>query len=69
MPYTKTEWVDNVTAITAARLNHIEDGIEAAGNFLPSNQGVPGQYLSKTSEGTEWCEIKEPEVTGEVLRL
>jgi len=30
MPYTKETWVDGTTAITAARLQNIEDGIEDA---------------------------------------
>ena len=30
MTYTKQEWIDQQTVITAARMDHIESGIEAA---------------------------------------
>lgn len=70
MPYTKTTWVDNTTAITAARLNNMEDGIESANDIVPDNQGEVGQVLTKTSDGTQWAEAgNAPFVSGEVLEL
>lgn len=70
MPYTKTEWVDNETAITANRLNKIENGIEVMSDLLPGNDGISGQVLTKTDSGTRWAEVgKSPTVTGEVLEL
>lgn len=70
MPYTKTEWVDNTTAITAARLNNMEDGIEAANDILPDNEGIIGQVLTKVDGGTEWADVgSAPAVVGEVLEL
>lgn len=45
MAYTKQTWVDNNNAfpVSAARLNHMEDGIFAASNILvlEHNQTVP----------------------------
>ena len=70
MPYTKTEWVDNTTAITAARLNNMEDGIEAANDILPDNDGIVGQVLTRVDGGTEWADAgSSPSVVGEVLEL
>lgn len=70
MPYTKTTWVDSVTAITAARLNNMEEGIDSANEVVPDNQGIAGQVLVKTREGTSWSEAASiPTVTGEVLEL
>lgn len=70
MPYTKTEWVDDATAITAARLNNMENGIEAANDILPANKGSIGQVLTKVDGGTEWAEVSSaPTVVGEVLEL
>jgi len=36
MPYDKQDWVDNTPykALSAERMNHIEDGIEAASMFI-----------------------------------
>ena len=70
MPYTKTEWVDNETAITAKRLNKMEAGIELVSDMLPNNDGTAGQVPTKTEDGTRWAEVgKTPTVTGEVLDL
>lgn len=68
MPYTKTTWVDNVTAITAARLNHIESGIEDANVFVPIDDGLPGQVLTKNQSGAEWADAKPNiKIVGEIL--
>ncbi len=42
--YEKQEWVAKQTVITAARMNHIEDGIEAANTraMTPGPQGPAG---------------------------
>ena len=70
MPYIKTEWVDNETAITAKRLNKMEAGIELASSVLPDNDGAVGQVLTKTEDGTRWAEGGRPAtVTGETLDL
>lgn len=70
MPYTKTNWVDNVTAITAERLNNIENGIEDAHNFVPAGDGEVGEVLTKTENGVEWAAPEfTPTVVGEVLEL
>ena len=34
MAYTKTVWTNNVTALNATNMNHIEDGIESASNGI-----------------------------------
>lgn len=70
MPYTKTNWVDNVTAITAERLNNIENGIEDAINLVPAGEGDAGTVLTKTENGVEWAPPEFiPTVVGEVLEL
>lgn len=70
MPYTKTVWVDNVTAITAARLNNMEDGIEAANDLTIAGDGRPGEVLTKTEDGMAWAPPEfNPTVNGEVLEL
>ena len=49
MTYTKQEWIDQQTVISAARMDHIEDGIEAAHSLaeglevrLAANEGLTG---------------------------
>ena len=49
MTYTKQEWIDQQTVISAARMDHIEDGIEAAHGLadgldgrLTANEGLTG---------------------------
>ena len=49
MTYTKQEWIDQQTVISAARMDHIEDGIEAAHGLadgldgrLAANEGLTG---------------------------
>ena len=70
MPYKKTEWADNVTAITAERLNNMENGIDAANEIIPTNEGAIGQVLTKVDGGAEWAEVgSAPFVTGEILEL
>jgi hypothetical protein len=70
MAYKKTSWVDNTTAITAERLNNMEEGIESANEILPDNQGLTGQVLTKTDDGAEWADVAtSPTVVGEVLEL
>ena len=69
MPYTKTNWVDNVTAITAERLNNMENGIADAQNLVPAGEGAVGDVLTKTEDGVEWGPGVSPVVIGEVLEL
>ena len=45
MSYTKQTWVDHVTPIDAARMNHIEDGIYEASNAVP--EGIQAALDSK----------------------
>ena len=37
MTYQKQEWVARETVVSAARMNHIEEGIEEAHNLLPDS--------------------------------
>lgn len=70
MPYVKTVWVDNETAITAARLNNMENGIAEANNFTVAGDGRPGEVLTKTEDGMVWAPPEfTPTVNGEVLEL
>ncbi len=70
MPYNKTTWVDNTTAITAERLNNMENGIESANGIVPTTEGEAGQVLTKTENGVTWAEsATSPNVVGEVLEL
>ena len=38
MAYTKTTWVNNETIISAANMNHIEDGLETAAAHADTNE-------------------------------
>ena len=70
MPYQKTTWVDNVTAITAARLNNIENGVESANSVIPLDAGQVGQVLTKKADGAEWADpTANVRVVDEVLEL
>lgn len=53
MAYVKQDWVDNTTVITAARMNHIEDGIlnEQVGPQGP--QGEPGPAGTNGTNGAK----------------
>ena len=42
------------TAVSAANLNHMEDGILQAHNLVPTESGSVGQVLTKTQNGTSW---------------
>lgn len=64
MAYSKQTWADNPsggTPINATRLNHIEDGIEAASLAVvvsPTNPGLtaPGIWIQTGlgADGTDW---------------
>ena len=50
MPYTKQEWIDNTTTISAQRLNHIEDGIEATDVLATGNAEDIGDLQDSIAE-------------------
>ena len=66
MAYEKQSWVNGVSPVSAARLNHIEDGIEAAllkedadTEYAPVERALPtggtaGQMPVKTNSGVAW---------------
>ena len=60
MAYQKTNWVDNVTKVTATRLNNMEKGIEDAQAIIPENAGSTGYVLTKTADGVEWSAAGAP---------
>lgn len=58
------------TAVSAANLNHMEDGILQAHNLVPTESGSVGQVLTKTQNGTSWQDadnLPEGGTEGQVL--
>ena len=53
--YTKQTWVDGETIINAARLGHMEDGIEAANTraMTPGPKGDPGEKGNPGAAGKD----------------
>lgn len=56
MTYTKQEWVDQETVITAARMNHIEGGVEAA-----SESKAAVSYVLNTSPSIPHSSSQSPD--------
>lgn len=58
------------TPVSAANLNHMEDGIKQAHDLVPTESGSVGQVLTKTSTGTSWQDadnLPEGGTEGQVL--
>ena len=56
MTYTKQEWIDQQTVISAARMDHIEDGIEAA-------HGLTGDLDARLTAAEDLADGLEQRVT------
>ncbi|AGK52038.1 hypothetical protein [Bacillus sp. 1NLA3E] len=59
MPYTKTNWIDGTTPITAAKLNNMENAIEAL-DLNPKLKDYKAWYTTsagKTLASTTWTRL------------
>jgi hypothetical protein len=64
MAYTPTDWVDDVTPVDEARMDHIEQGIVDAHARLTPSPVVNGQWIKGVGGAAVWAEITQAEVTG-----
>ena len=66
MAYTPTNWQDlpsKQTLVTAARLNHMEDGIESANNLVTTSQ----QGQMSAADKVKLNALEQAEVSGTML--
>ena len=58
MTYTKQEWIDQQTVISAARMDHIESGIEAAHGLTEDLTGTLGSRIAAAEAGVAQLQSK-----------
>ena len=69
--YVKTDWVDNVTLVDEARMDHIEAGIDAVTDAVNAVEArlaptpvVNGQWIKGSGGAMVWSAIAVSDVTG-----